>query len=398
MDAITAGVALAIVQLCSSVIMAGVFFTTPAEKYTRYWALSGVLVGFGLVLVVLNAYSPPSLSRNLAWLLGYSSLYAGSVAVWCGLRAFYMRRVSFWALFLVLFYSALFAYLLFSGASFTKRSYVTVPSLELMFLLYLVEMMRGVSGPQAKPYASRTFGMLMACFAGFILFASYALRIVLITINPVQFEPATITSFGVWLIYLIPLGGSLLLTAGLLLLYFERLVADKHRLATEDVLTGTLNRRELVNVGERALQAAIDQHHTLTLAFIDVDHFKKINDSFGHLVGDRVLATVAATLRQNCREQDVLGRYGGEEFCIVFPGLDQQEASRIGERLVDAVRAQVFDHAQAVTISVGLVVLQPNEVQSWDSLIHLADMALYRAKAEGRDSYCLSPARAVRAV
>lgn len=392
MNPLTASIALTIVQLCSGLIMAGVFLSTPTERCTRYWALSGALAAVGICILVVMYGGAGGALRSTGLLLGNLSLFSASVAGWSGLRSFYQRSVGWWSWTLVALYGLAFVILLALGANFTQRSYLAVGAMQLVFFLVLKEFWQGLSGPQLRRYARWTFGRWIGLGAMLLLSAAYLARLAISPSHPEVFEPPLMTSLGVVLIYLVPLAGSLLLSASLLMVYFERMVADKQRLATEDELTRTLNRRELVRCGERLLRKAVAQNDTLTLAFIDVDHFKLINDHFGHLVGDRVLAGIAAVLRESCRENDLLGRYGGEEFCAVFPGLSQVEANSVGERLVAAVRAHTFDHGQPVTISAGLVVLQPGQIQSWDALVHQADVALYRAKAEGRNAFRMAQA------
>ncbi|NUU01265.1 GGDEF domain-containing protein [Herbaspirillum robiniae] len=392
MNPFTASIALAIVQLCSGLIMAGVFMSTPTERCTRYWALSGALAAAGICMIVVVYGGTAGVLRGAGLLLGNTCLFGASVAGWSGLRSFYQRSVRWWPWAFVAVYGLLFGILLALGADFTQRSYFAVGAMQLVFFLLLFEFWHGLSGAQARRYARWTFGRWIGLAAILLLSACYIARLVISTAHPEVFEPPLMSGLGVALIYLVPLGGSLLLSASLLMVYFERLVADKQRLATEDELTRTLNRRELVRCGERVLREAVGKGGSLTLAFIDVDHFKQINDRFGHQVGDRVLSGIAAVLRENCREGDLLGRYGGEEFCAVFPGLSQAEAGGIGERLVDAVRLRAFDHGQPVTISVGLVVLQPGQMQSWDALVNQADIALYRAKSEGRNAFRMAQA------
>ena len=387
MNPFTASIALAIVQFCSSLIMAGVFLSTPTERCTRYWALSGALAALSICVIVLTYASANGMWRAIGLLLGNTSLFASTIAAWSGLRSFYQRPARWWPWLLIVVYAASFGALLALDASFTQRSYLAIGAMQLVFFLVLFEFRMGLSGPQASRYARWSFGRWIGFASVTLLSGAYIARLMLAPFHPELFAPPGMSDFGVVLVYLIPLGGSLLFSAALLMLYFDRLVADKQRLATEDELTRTLNRRELVRCGEQMLRDALSQGGSLTLAFIDVDHFKQINDRFGHQVGDRVLAGIAAVLREHCREGDLLGRYGGEEFCAVFPGLTQLEANRIGERLIDAVREHAFDHGQTVTISAGLVVLQPGQAQNWDALVNQADIALYRAKEEGRNAF-----------
>jgi diguanylate cyclase (GGDEF)-like protein len=200
--------------------------------------------------------------------------------------------------------------------------------------------------------------------------------------------------------YLVPLAGTLLYATGLLLLYFERMVQEKHHLATHDELTGLLNRRAIVAGGEREIAVAARNRQSLAVAFIDIDFFKQVNDRLGHKAGDAVLADMAHLLMTNCRNIDLVGRYGGEEFCIVFPGVDSAEASLLGDRLMTAVRRYRFRDQFPVTVSIGLAILRADDAdRSWNNLLPRADAELYKAKSQGRDRVCIAaPAKAGRQV
>jgi diguanylate cyclase (GGDEF)-like protein len=188
------------------------------------------------------------------------------------------------------------------------------------------------------------------------------------------------------------LTGGILMGTSCVLRYFERVVHESNRAATHDELTGLLNRRALVANGEREIEVARRSCQPLAVAFVDIDFFKKINDQYGHDQGDLALREVAQVLRQNCRSIDLLGRYGGEEFCLIFPGDDHAGAMIVGERLLAAVRDDRISGLPQVTISIGLAVLDPRDVsQTWHGLVNLADVELYKAKHGGRDRYSIAP-------
>jgi len=115
---------------------------------------------------------------------------------------------------------------------------------------------------------------------------------------------------------------------------------------------------------------------------LDIDHFKKINDTYGHQQGDLVLAQVAATLNRSVREIDIVGRYGGEEFLIIFPNTNVKEAHNAAERIRKEVEKMVFPEGIAVTISGGVAECQAENVLE---LVEKADKQLYRAKNAGRN-------------
>nr|WP_246518609.1 GGDEF domain-containing protein [Ancylobacter lacus] len=169
---------------------------------------------------------------------------------------------------------------------------------------------------------------------------------------------------------------------------------ELRHLAVSDPLTGLWNRRRFEEDVALALDAFSQWGRGFGLLLIDIDHFKAINDRFGHLSGDEVLRAVAARCRRQLRQADLLARIGGEEFAVLLPDMNETEAERVGRRLLTALAAtpvEVGGHRIIVTLSIGCVVPRPQEDAA--SLFARADDALYRAKAEGRNSLCCgSPA------
>ncbi|ACR31590.1 sensor domain-containing diguanylate cyclase [Burkholderia glumae] len=164
------------------------------------------------------------------------------------------------------------------------------------------------------------------------------------------------------------------------------------RLAGTDSLTGLPNRRSLDASLEREWRRAVRSRRPLAILFVDIDHFKRYNDEYGHTVGDEVLACVSASIaRQALRSHDVVARYGGEEFVVVLPDTDSAGARAIGERIRDAVRELAIAHAGSesgyVTVSVGVATWRPEAGFAADVavVVDAADQALYRAKEGGRD-------------
>ncbi|MEP7042740.1 MAG: diguanylate cyclase [Dokdonella sp.] len=160
-----------------------------------------------------------------------------------------------------------------------------------------------------------------------------------------------------------------------------------HRLAEFDPLTGVLNRRAIL---ARLIVACADARRargSLAALFLDLDHFKRINDGHGHAAGDLVLAAFATSMQAELRESDWLGRYGGEEFLIVLPDASELLARSIGERIrarTAALRVAFGDHELHPTVSIGIALLDETTTSA-EALIEHADMALYRAKAQGRN-------------
>jgi diguanylate cyclase (GGDEF)-like protein len=173
-----------------------------------------------------------------------------------------------------------------------------------------------------------------------------------------------------------------------------RLYEQTQRLATIDPLTSLSNHRSFRDSLALEIARASRLGYALGLLMIDVDNFKRVNDTFGHPVGDDVLRNIARVLRSNLRQTDVAARYGGEEFAIVLPGLGPPGVRAVGEKLRRAVRALdplVADGSAPfhISISVGGVSASHPELNAVD-LIRVADSALYAAKRQGRDSVCVA--------
>ena len=185
---------------------------------------------------------------------------------------------------------------------------------------------------------------------------------------------------------------------GFLLLCKQKDDAEMARMATTDCLTGLPNRHAFLERAESARQAAIRQRQPLALAMMDIDHFKQINDRFGHASGDEALTVFAETARATLRKYETIGRLGGEEFAMVLPNTPLQSALQAAERLRQAVRASTVITSgtpYTMTVSIGVVVLDPNEELS--AALARADHALYAAKSGGRDRVEVGQPQARRA-
>jgi diguanylate cyclase (GGDEF)-like protein len=162
---------------------------------------------------------------------------------------------------------------------------------------------------------------------------------------------------------------------------------EVHQLATYDGLTELYNRRHFMEVMDREIARALRRGRGLALCIIDVDLFKPVNDTFGHIAGDEVLRRIASVLRQHVRRDDIAARIGGEEFAVLLPEGSDEDAIGFAERLREAVAATIFAPGgtpRQITVSVGVASL-PLPGGSRSRLLAAADAALYRAKDEGRN-------------
>lgn len=163
-----------------------------------------------------------------------------------------------------------------------------------------------------------------------------------------------------------------------------------YQLATHDALTELYNRRHFSEILEREIARAHRHRHTLSLCIVDVDLFKPVNDTFGHIAGDEVLRTIAGIIRNHVRSDDVAARIGGEEFAVLLLETGAEAAAAFADRLRAAVAAAHFAPGgvpRRITVSVGVAELVPPAVDR-STLMAAADAALYRAKEAGRDRVC----------
>jgi diguanylate cyclase (GGDEF)-like protein len=171
----------------------------------------------------------------------------------------------------------------------------------------------------------------------------------------------------------------------------RRLNSQLERLAMTDELTGLANRRSFFIQGNEEIKRARRYKTPLTLLMLDIDGFKNVNDTYGHETGDAVLQCIANTLQENCREVDVAGRLGGEEFGILLPNTKAADAATLAERLRQAIESQACSAQgiqMSVTASIG-VAAYSEEALNLDALLRRADTAMYQAKRLGRNRVVL---------
>lgn len=164
------------------------------------------------------------------------------------------------------------------------------------------------------------------------------------------------------------------------------------RLAVTDELTGLHNRRHFFEAAHAQMALGLRHHFKIACLLLDIDHFKKINDTFGHMAGDEVLRKAGALLRSCKREGEILARFGGEEFIMCLFNTDAQSASLAAERFRKLIKEHDFSaiaQGLRITVSIGVAVYPQEEVRSIDDLIKSADKALYESKSLGRDRVTL---------
>jgi len=169
----------------------------------------------------------------------------------------------------------------------------------------------------------------------------------------------------------------------------KAVIVQADEVSHTDALTFLPNRRQIIGDLQREVIFADNYGTPLTISMLDIDHFKQINDTYGHAVGDDVLRSLASELRNHIRYPDSIGRYGGEEFLIVLPHSTLRAATQQAERLcrhVRSLRIKSGEHEIAVTISIGIAQYKTRK-EEWKALLSRADAALYLAKNSGRDQW-----------
>jgi diguanylate cyclase (GGDEF)-like protein len=188
--------------------------------------------------------------------------------------------------------------------------------------------------------------------------------------------------------FMMALMAALATSIGFVFMIKERADHKNRIMAMQDPLTGAANRRTIIGALDRDMTRAVRSREPLALLMIDIDHFKTINDVYGHLAGDRVLCGVVDVLGQRVRAQDMVGRYGGEEFMVLAPSTSLEGARQLAEKLRQGVadtRFELQGQPVGVTVSIGLCAGYIAADDTWDRLIDEADAALYRAKEAGRN-------------
>lgn len=172
----------------------------------------------------------------------------------------------------------------------------------------------------------------------------------------------------------------------------ESVMVQAREVSQVDALTFLVNRRMIVRELQSEVLRSERYNSPLAISVVDIDHFKKVNDTYGHLVGDESLRQVAHQLRDHIRHPDMAGRYGGEEFLILLPNSDSNAAAEQASRLCKQVREtviQVDDRTLNITISIGIAQFRNGE-DSWETLLNRADNAMYEAKKNGRDRWAIA--------
>ncbi|MGV3654643.1 MAG: GGDEF domain-containing protein [Noviherbaspirillum sp.] len=341
----------------------------------REWTIANVLALLAHVLYALGRELPPVLAYEAA----NATYAAAALAILIGFRRFFGRPVSLAGCVvpLSLFVVAI-AYFHYVHDSYPLRT-MTVSLFQVGVcggIAYTVYRWRK-SARSRYPYL---FTMAMA---GAIAIGN-AVRAVLHAMNPS--EAASLLQPSAWNVFFLSAGSQVLpaLTLGALMMVHDMMMARAEHAANRDFLTGAWSRRAFFEMADRELNRARRAGHPLALLLIDIDHFKRINDTHGHAAGDQVLVDMSLRVENVIRGIDYFARIGGEEFAALLPDADRDAALAVAERLRSTLAGESGRHGGApYTVSIGLAVLRDSD--SFHELMRRADAALYQAKASGRN-------------
>lgn len=341
-----------------------------------WWWLGLILQPFGFVLIALRGYIHPVFSIVLANITVAAALACFAIA----LRTFTGVRQRRWYAFLLVVAAGVVAFVF---SILYDNLLIRATLLSLVHALVLAYAARAIYRQELK--ITRVSHVLAGLFViGSVSMLSRAIYHV-VTQDPIgdffSLRWPTILTYGIG--GLLPIVG----TIGFLLMCTERSEKYLARMASEDPLTGVYNRRALAEFGVREMARARRHGTPLSVILVDIDYFKRINDELGHAAGDLALIETVKRLRKNLRSEDYLGRMGGEEFLILLPDSNLQQAQVLAQRILEEFAnhpMSLMDQNRSITVSGGITLLSASD-HFFDDMLRRADDAMYTAKVLGRN-------------
>lgn len=362
--------------------MAVLFMQVPEPARRRnatMWAVANFVIAAGLLLVGLRSHIPlwPSVVLGNALVLtGFSLLYSAYTALMLRPQRLYLPV-------LVLIGSGLLLHVMVTHHIGQGAERIAAVSLVTAVLALL--MLR--TAYIGQDFYTQAPARMMQMFYGITLLASLARAV-----DSLFFPGGAQQLFAATPVQILSFLGYFFALAGAGIAYVLTLAALAYRdlavIANNDMLTGVRNRHNFMLMAERDLALAQRMWRPLAVMMLDLDHFKQINDRHGHLAGDEVLRRFGDVLRASLRNVDLVGRYGGEEFCIVMNDSTPEAARHTAERIRQEFSTLkiIYDGKPlAVSVSIGIAGMSPGEHVDMQELLRRADSALYQAKAGGRN-------------
>ncbi len=371
LDAFTLQLVAALVMLLTLVSATALWQMAPRETFSRYWAMGLGLICVGLVIGSLRE----EMNANLVIVLGNTLVAMGGALVVNGVACYCEQERGYWpvaGIGAVIFVSFCFLTLLYPNL------HLRVVLMSLLFGAICLRM-AWLLWTASSGLNARILAVLL------LLQASYYGLTASTVLLPESAQEYMDAPAAYNMVYLNAIGIFVLLLLGFTGLIGRRLRQSLEHAAHHDALTGALNRHALDQIVRRELSGP-DTGACLSVVVFDLDHFKQLNDTYGHQVGDQALRRFAEAVRANLRQGDELGRTGGEEFCLILPQTDAVTAYRVAERVrrvVEGIRLPELADVR-LSVSAGVATAPVNQLV-WADLLKAADDALYQAKREGRN-------------
>lgn len=378
-----------IIIICAlSAVVSSVGLFTVASIYRSqskailFWIAANVLEVLGCLFYALRGTIPDLLSIVVA----NTAIVVSVVFYYQALATFYGKPVSL-RLPLTMAGSACLGFACFTYVVPNLHARVVLGSSYVFALTAMCGVL--LRSQKSEPRPRITQSMALGYLVVGVLWAMRAIAEVVV---PVSAPQAAATSLLLGIAYTTTLIVAMFQTLGFVLLINDRANAELQRMASTDELTEVFNRRAIEAMAIHFVAHARRARVPCAVVMIDADGFKGINDTYGHAVGDQVLQQLVGTIVHSIRQQDVAGRFGGEEFIVLLPGTPEKEAERVANRICSAIAGtpmEIDGHRLSMTISAGVAALIPEEDDA-SSMIQRADRALYVAKAQGRNRVMLA--------
>ena len=376
LDTFSLAIALVLVTLSMTLVLIMAAWHSGSEKGLRHWALGNLALTMGLVLSISRGLLHYSVSQILATGL----MVLGLGVIWLGVRAFKgLNQPQAGPILAALMVMLILGYFHYIQDSPAARLAASGLCLGVLCLMSARELLVSAAAPLRRAYWF-TGGIMLLSGVGLLLRTGAGLLGPLLKAGVTAEELQHATLLGVMVAQIGMAGGFILMT-------HYRTIMALQQLSEHDALTGTLNRRSMHDRAQAVLDNTRQHGLPATLIMVDADHFKRINDEFGHQTGDTVLCHLVTRIRLHMRSNDLLGRFGGEEFILLLPGVDASDALEIAERIRLAVNSHMeIISGQPVMLSISLGVAGTGLYgHDYTALVSAADVALYRAKALGRN-------------
>lgn len=340
------------------------------------WAYGLLILSLSTFLFLGRNYIPDLLSIVMANML----VIAGFMLMNQGLRKFFQIPIFYSKTVLVVFltfYAINFVWFTYVDNNLFVRVILFTTSGLIVLVDGLLILLRNFL---------KGLGVMILTSAVILLILARLMRLIVIVLE--KEIPATLfeNSFSQLLIIASPYFAIPIATVAFVVLAYERLTQRLNQLLREDELTKTLNKKTFFNEAQKEIARALRYQHSTTFLMIDIDHFKEINDTRGHIYGDKVLKEIGQNIRSVLRATDLVSRFGGDEFMVALPETDIETAQDVARRIMTTIEK---DPINGCTVSIGIAALTA-QADRLELILNRADIALYQAKKDGRNQFALS--------